>query len=101
MIAKKDLAATLVLLGRESEALPLVLAALETSRAQGDRFQECTGSEVLASAHLALGDLDSAERASLDAVALIRAAPLFRARISATRARVLLASGLPAEALEQ
>lgn len=86
--------------GRADEALGLAREAVDGCRAQHDRFQECTAHEILAAAYAATGAHAEAERAAREAVAMMDAAPPFRARILATLARVLLARGLSAEALE-
>ncbi len=99
-ISRKELGATLLAMGRVDEALPLAIATLDETRRQGDRFQEATGHEILASAYLQTGALDDAEREAREAVDMMDAAPTFRSRALSTLSGILLARGSPKEALD-
>jgi len=58
--------------GHETEAVPLLTRALGMARQQGDRFEEGVIKRVLAATLQGVGDLDSADRYSREAVTLLR-----------------------------
>ncbi len=62
----------LELLGRQTEAVPVLTRALALARQQGDRFEEGVIKRVLAATMLGLGDFESAAQYCRDAAALLR-----------------------------